>query len=299
MSTSYVDTILNSYERGWDYFVKTVTHPINQDGVLNGFYVLILASLLIWGLELLIPWRKKQKTFRKDFWLDGFYMFFNFYFFNLLLYGALSNVVLRAFYSVLSPIGVEKGAHLIDLSGMYWVWELIIFLFIADFVQWCVHNALHRIPFLWKFHKVHHSVKEMGFAAHLRYHFLETFVYQAVKYISLSMIFGFTLENAFIVYSGTVIIGHLNHANLNWDYGLLKYVFNNPKMHIWHHSKELPAEHPKGMNFGISLSLWDYLFRTAYVPSSGRDIELGFPDDEQYPDSFIGHVVEPFKSEKS
>lgn len=297
MSTSYGQTIVQAYERGWDYFVKTVTTPFPEEGI-NGFYLLIFISLVIWALELIIPWRKNQRVFRKDFWLDGFYMFFNFYFFNLLLYGALSSVVVKASYSLLSPLGIEKGTHLIDFSELHWAVQLVLLFFIADFVQWCVHNALHRIPFLWKFHKIHHSVKEMGFAAHLRYHFLETFAYQSVKYISLIMIFGFSYENAFIVYSFSTIIGHLNHANLDWDYGPLKYFFNNPKMHIWHHAKELPTDHPKGMNFGISLSLWDYIFGTAYVPSSGRDIELGFPDDEEYPESFIGQVAEPFKSEK-
>lgn len=296
MSTSYVDTIVKSYKGEWAYFWKTVTTPF-PEGSVNMFYLLIFASLFIWGLEIIIPWRKNQKTFRKDFWLDAFYMFFNFYFFTLLVYGALSNVSLKFFKSILAPLGYE-GGHLIDFSGMPWVLELIVFFLIADFVQWGVHNALHRIPFLWKFHKVHHSVKEMGFAAHLRYHFLETFAYQSVKYISLVMLFGFSMKNAFIVYSITVIIGHLNHANLNWSYGPLKYIFNNPKMHIWHHAKELPESHPYGMNFGISLSLWDYLFGTAYVPSDGRDIELGFSNDESYPETFVEQVIEPFKPEK-
>lgn len=259
------------------------------------FYLLIFASLIIWGLEIVLPWRKKQRTFRKDFWLDAFYMFFNFYIFNLLVYAALSNVTLKAFKSLLG----YEGGHLVDFSGMHPALQLVLFFFIADFVQWCVHNLLHRIPFLWKFHKIHHSVKEMGFAAHLRYHFLETFVYQSVKYISLAMIFGFTLEYAFIVYASTVVIGHLNHANLGWSYGPLKYLFNNPKMHIWHHAKELPDSHSKGMNFGISLSCWDYLFGTAYVPSDGRDIELGFPNDENYPETFVEQVIEPFKTEKA
>ena len=298
MSNSYFDTIVRSYSNGWDFFKTTVTTPFPEEGI-NMFYLLIFASLFIWGLEIILPWRKNQKTFRKDFWLDAFYMFFNFYFFNLLIYGALSNVSLKFFYSLLEPLGYEKGMYLIDFSGLPWAIDLLLFFLIADFVQWGVHNALHRIPFLWKFHKIHHSVKEMGFAAHLRYHFLETFAYQSVKYIALSMIFGFSLENAFIVYSLTVIIGHFNHANLNWDYGPLKYFFNNPKMHIWHHVKELPAEYPNGMNFGISLSLWDYLFRTAYIPSDGRDIELGFPDDENYPETFVNQVIEPFKPKKA
>ena len=296
MSTSYWDTFINAYTSIGRFLWKTVTTPFPENGV-NMFYFLIFISLAIWGLEVIMPWRKKQAVFRKDFWLDAFYMFFNFYIFNLLIYAALSSVTVRALKDMLAPLGYE-GGHLIDLSGLPWGWELLIFFFIADFVQWGVHVMLHRVPFLWKFHKVHHSVKEMGFAAHLRYHFLETFAYQSVKYVTLSMIFGFTLENAFIVYTLTVLIGHLNHANLGWDYGPLKYLFNNPKMHIWHHSKELPQSHPYGMNFGISLSLWDYIFKTAYVPSSGRDIELGFEEDENYPESFLGQVVQPFKSEK-
>ena len=298
MSTSIGDIIINSYVNEANYLWKTITTPFPENGI-NMFYWLIFISLFIWGLEIALPWRKNQRTFRKDFWLDFFYMFFNFYIFSLLVYAALSNVTLNAFGSLLASLGYEKGDVLIDLSGMHWAVELVIFFFIADFVQWLVHNALHRIPFLWKFHKIHHSVKEMGFAAHLRYHFLETFAYQSVKYIALVMIFGFSLENAFIVYAATILIGHLNHANLGWSYGPLKYLINNPKMHIWHHAKELPAAHQHGMNFGISLSCWDYIFGTAYIPHDGRDIELGFPNDEHYPDSFFGQVAEPFKAEKS
>ncbi len=295
MLSSYWNSIVNAYESSFAYFWKLLTHPI-LDGRINGFYMLILLSLAVWGLELLLPWRKKQRTFRKDFWLDAFYMFFNFYFFNLLLYAALSTISVKALGGLLGPLGYN-GGHLIDFGQLPWVWNILAFFLIADFVQWGVHNMLHRVPFLWKFHKVHHSVKEMGFAAHLRYHFMETLVYNTFKYVSLSLLFGFNLKDAFFVYTLTMVIGHLNHANLGWDYGPLKYIFNNPKMHIWHHAKDLPANHPKGMNFGISLSIWDYLFGTAYVPKDGRDIELGFPGVDQYPEGFVDQVVEPFKKD--
>jgi sterol desaturase/sphingolipid hydroxylase (fatty acid hydroxylase superfamily) len=292
----YLDIIVDSYENTANYLWRVITNPFPK-GRINGFYFLIFISLVIWGLEVWIPWRKKQKVFRKDFWLDAFYMFFNFYIFHLLLYAALSNVFYKFFVDLIKPLGYG-GGHLIDFSGLHWGINLVLYFFIADFVQWCVHVLLHRVPFLWKFHKVHHSVKEMGFAAHLRYHFLETFVYQTFKYLSLSMLFGFDLSMGFIVYSITVLIGHLNHSNLNLDYGPLKYILNNPKMHIWHHSKELPESHPYGMNFGISLSIWDYIFKTNYIPSSGRDIELGFENDESYPQTFFGQVLEPFRKRK-
>lgn len=295
MLTSYWQSFVNAYEGSFNYFWTLITHPV-LDGHINGFYLLIVFSLAVWGLELLLPWRKKQSVFRKDFWLDAFYMFFNFYFFNLLLYAALSTISVKALGDILKPLGYN-GGHLIDFSVLPWALNIIFFFLISDFVQWAVHNLLHRVPFLWKFHKVHHSVREMGFAAHLRYHFMETFVYNIFKYVTLSLLFGFNLQDAFYVYMFAVLIGHLNHANVGWDYGPLKYIFNNPKMHIWHHAKDLPEEYPKGMNFGISLSIWDYLFGTAYIPHDGRDIELGFPGVEEYPEGFVEQVTEPFKKE--
>jgi sterol desaturase/sphingolipid hydroxylase (fatty acid hydroxylase superfamily) len=60
---------------------------------------------------------------------------------------------------------------------------LFSFFLISDFIQWNVHRLLHTIPFLWKIHKTHHSVKEMGFAAHFRYNWMEPLVYKSILYI--------------------------------------------------------------------------------------------------------------------
>ncbi|MDX2360787.1 MAG: sterol desaturase family protein [Crocinitomicaceae bacterium] len=296
MATDYLDLIVDSYQGAARGLWKTILTPFSG-GKLNILYFLILISLLIWALEIFIPWRKGQNKIRKDFWLDTFYMFFNFFLYRVVFFAAFVKIVYTIFSSGLDLFGYQ-GGHLIDVSNLHWFLQLVIFFFVADFVQWGVHVVLHRVPFFWKFHKVHHSVKEMGFAAHLRYHFLETFAYEPVKYVSLALIFGFSMENIFYIYYLTILIGHLNHANLGWDYGPLKYIFNNPKMHIWHHAKELPESHPHGMNFGISLSIWDYIFRTNYVPSNGQDIELGFPNDEQYPKGFLGQLIAPFKKSK-
>jgi len=152
---------------------------------------------------------------------------------------------------------------------------------------------LHRYEFLWNFHKVHHSVEEMGFAAHLRFHWMENVVYTPMKYIIMLLIGNFNPEDAFIVYYISIAIGHINHANINVTYGPFKYILNNPAMHIWHHAEELPKDHPHGMNYGISLSIWDYIFKTDYVPHSGRDIELGFKDDDKFPKDFVSQELYP------
>ncbi len=137
----------------------------------------------------------------------------------------------------------------------------------------------------------------MGFAAHLRFHWMETIVYKSVQYLPLSMI-GFGIQDFFVVHIIALLIGHINHANLGWSYGPLKYVLNNPQMHIWHHGKHLPAKHPYGVNYGLSLSVWDYLFGTAYIPHSGRDIELGFDGDESYPGRFIRQILYPWSKQR-
>lgn len=293
---AYIDKIYDAYLGYFNYLVKSISHPV-MDGEFNYFYFLILISLFIWGLEIIFPWRKNQSFIRKDFWLDGFYMFFNFFIFNLLLFVALSDLTIYFLKDSMSYFGF-RSTPVFNTQKWPAAAQFISFFLISDFFQWCVHNLLHRIPILWKFHKLHHSVKEMGFSAHLRYHFGETFFYNSIKYIVLTLIFGFDIKYAFIIHAITITIGHLNHANLGWDYGPFKYILNNPKMHIWHHAKDLPASHQFGANFGISLSIWDYLFRTNYVPYDGRDIEIGFQQDEKFAKTFWSQLWSPFQNNR-
>ena len=286
----YLDLIAESYSGYWNYLLDEISRFHWE----NYFYGLILVSLIVWGLELLFPWRKDQPIFRKDFWLDTFYMFFNFFLLNLIVLIALSNAASQLFEDLLSLAGLSTfSLQLFDIDELPLGLGLLIFFLVSDFVQWNTHRLLHRVPWLWNFHKVHHSVKQMGFAAHLRYHWMEPVVYKSLLYIPIALIGGFDARDVAIVHFFALTVGHLNHANLGWDYGLLKYLFNNPKMHIWHHAKKLPSNVKFGVNFGLSLSIWDYLFRTNYIPSSGRDIELGFPGDEDFPQDFIGQELYP------
>ncbi len=283
----YFELITKSYSDYWNYLKTELLEPKWH----NYLYWLIGISVAVWLLEIAIPWRKKQSVFRKDFWMDGFYMFFNYFLFSLIAYNAISNVAVDAFNKFLALFGIHNLVAIEIGSWPAWLQFLTMFI-LADFIQWNTHRLLHRVPVLWEFHKVHHSVEEMGFAAHLRYHWMETIIYKSIQYIPLAMI-GFGLKDFFIMHIITVIIGHLNHSNLNITYGPFKYILNNPAMHIWHHAKEIPNKN--GVNFGISLSIWDYLFKTDYLPKDGRDIKLGFDDMDHFPKSFLGQFVYPFK----
>lgn len=289
----YLEIIKNSYSGYWNYLKNELISINHWD---NYFYGLIVISLVVWGLEIAFPWRKNQSIFRKDFWLDTFYMFFNFFLINLIVLIALSNTVAAFFDDILATIGISISSfQVFDVDNLPKWLGLFIFFIVSDFVQWNTHRLLHRVPFLWNFHKVHHSVKEMGFAAHLRYHWMEPIVYKSLLYIPIAIIGGFDAQDVAIVHFFSIAIGHINHANLGWDYGALKYILNNPKMHIWHHAKALPNHVRYGVNFGLTLSLWDYLFKTAHIPHNGRDIELGFEGDETFPKDFLSQELYPIK----
>jgi sterol desaturase/sphingolipid hydroxylase (fatty acid hydroxylase superfamily) len=288
MDSNYSTTFVNALKGTIDWTWKSILFEVPW--YTNYFWGLIVISLVVWALEALFPWRKNQSIIRKDFWLDVFYMFFNFFVFSIIISGFYS-----VFELLFGSIGLTiKSFAVLDLSS-FPVWtELVIFFIILDFVQWLTHVLLHKFEFLWRFHKVHHSVKEMGFAAHLRYHWMENILYKPLKTLGVMLIGGFEPEQAFIVHFTAISIGHLNHANIKLSWGVFKYVLNNPVMHLYHHIKELPRDKPNGINFGISLSIWDYIFKTSYVPEDSGTIELGFPDEKTFPKSFLGQLFYGF-----
>ncbi len=288
MLSEYWSIIKDAYTGYWNYLVHEILNPSWS----NYFYWLLGLSLVCWLLEILFPWRKDQPLFRKDFWLDGFYMFFNFFLFSLIAYNALSMVAVHAFNDFLAWFGLR---NLVAIEVHSWpVWaQLLLLLVVRDFIDFHVHRLLHCVPWLWEFHKVHHSVEQMGFAAHMRYHWMETIVYRTLEYIPLSMI-GFGIDDFLIVHIFALAIGHLNHSNIPLSWGPLRYLLNSPAMHIWHHAKYVPAKY--GVNFGLTFSVWDFIFGTAYWPRSGRDELLGFERSEFYPSTFVRQMIHPFRN---
>ncbi|NND32694.1 MAG: sterol desaturase family protein [Saprospiraceae bacterium] len=329
--SNYWNIFINGYQGYARYLWQEITSPSFH----NYFYWLILVSVFFLCLEWIRPWRDDQPKFRKDFCLDAFYMFFNFFLFSLIIYNAASDVVvvlLNDFIAAITNIDLQS----LNPMRNWPMWAILLTGFITrDFIQWWVHRLLHRVPRLWEFHKVHHSVEQMGFAAQLRYHWMENVVYRSIEYLPLALM-GIGLYDFFIIHIFTLSIGHFNHSNITvpgyisagvlgtligitiagghleitlindpsfmqqvsivlittLGFGLLlgpfmKKIFNNPEMHIWHHAYHLPKHRLYGVNFGLSLAVWDYLFGTAYIPYNGRDIKLGFPGMEEFPDDFI------------
>ena len=288
MMEKYVTAFINEFTSTLNWTLDSILFKVPWYN--NYFWGLIVISLVVWLLEIIFPWRKNQSSIRKDFWMDGFYMFFNFFIFSILISGDY-----KALGLLFNEIGITtKSLAVFNISNWPIGFQLVVFFVILDFVQWLTHVLLHKYEVLWRFHKVHHSVKEMGFAAHLRYHWMENILYKPLKTLGVMVLGGFEPEQAYIVHFIAITIGHLNHANIRITWGPFKYILNNSVMHLYHHMKALPENKPKGINFGISLSIWDFLFRTHYIPDDNGEIELGFSNEENFPKGFFGQLFTGF-----
>ncbi len=286
----YLHIIIGAYSGYWNYFAGEVLNPSWH----NYFYWLVGASVVIWGLELRFPWRKNQPAIRQDFWLDTFYLFWNFFLFSLIAYNALSMVGVMLFKDFLGLFGITNLVAIRVENLPNWV-QLVLIFVLRDFMQWNIHRLLHRVPWMWEFHKVHHSTEQMGFAALMRYHWMENVIYRALEYIPLAMI-GFGITDFFVVHIFTLVTGQLGHANLYLPMGPLKYLFNGPQMHLWHHARQVPQSHPMGFNYGITLSVWDYIFKTNYWPHNDAHLPVGLSQSQKLPASFWGQMTHPFQN---
>lgn len=285
-------SLLHSFERSFVGYARWVWSEVRDVSPHSYFWLLVGLSATVALLEVLRPWRREQPFLRQDFFLDLFYVFFNFFGFGLLGYAALSDVSATLATRALAALGLPSLAW-IDARGWPFLAQILLYLVARDFVEYFIHRLLHAVPFLWRIHQVHHSARVMGFAAHLRYHPLETVVYRTLEFVPMAML-GFSVGDFFVVHAFTLAIGHLNHANVRLPLGPLKYLLNSAEMHILHHAEHIPV--PRGVNFGLTLSVWDWIFGTAWDPDFERShVPLGFEDVERYPTTFLAQLAAPFR----
>jgi sterol desaturase/sphingolipid hydroxylase (fatty acid hydroxylase superfamily) len=261
---------------------------------------LVGISVFFFVAERLFPWRRQQKIFREGIASDLFYLIFNGHWLGALLSAPWAyGWVKERFDAVLGAIPAPGSAPSLR-ELFYWealaAWPLwgqfLVIFFIKDFLEWGIHNLLHRSTRLWEFHKAHHSIHELDWMGVMRFHWMEKIVYDGLKYLILVPLGVAPQVLLWLAIFGT-FWGFYTHANLRISLGPLRYVFNSPQMHIWHHAKNDPAT-PFLCNFGINLSIWDYLFRTAYQPADREAPNaVGFDGDENYPRDAIRQELWP------
>lgn len=168
--------------------------------------------------------------------------------------------------------------------------QIMEILLITDFVQYWAHRAFHRIPFLWRFHAIHHSAERMDWLAGSRLHIVDIVVTRGLSYMPL---FALGFADAALLGYGVIVTlqATLIHANVRFKFGPLRYWLVTPQFHHWHHSDQDEA---LDKNFAVHLPIWDWLFGSYYLPGEQWPASYGVKG-EKPPEGFFRQLFWPFK----
>ncbi len=170
--------------------------------------------------------------------------------------------------------------------------QIVLGLVIAEAGLYTAHRLAHAVPLLWRFHSVHHSVTRLWVINTGRFHFVDTFL-SIVMSQPLLYLCGAPAEVFLWTGAVTAFIGVLTHCNIEMRFGVVSYVFNTPGLHRWHHSMD---KSEGDRNFGENLMLFDLALGTFYNPDRRPPVRIGIT--EPMPASFVGQLLEPFRSER-
>ena len=255
--------------------VSVISYLAIESGI-EAFFFIVLSVLIIVPLEKLIP-RHNLKFFRPHLLTDFFHHFVS---------GFIGFIPLILIVPTIENYQSQTLASLIQSQPM-WL-QILEALFISEFLVYWGHRLSHQIPFLWRFHSVHHSVVHLDWLAGERRHPLDQF-YMSL-FIGVPMILsGFSLVDLLVIGVIQNLWDMTIHANLGWRLKSLDGIWVTSEFHHWHHSVNKEA---RDKNYSGALPLFDRMFGTFYLPDNKNPGPYGI--DTHMPDTYFGHMIQPF-----
>ncbi|MGN6329930.1 MAG: sterol desaturase family protein [Rhodanobacter sp.] len=252
---------------------------------LDWFILDLLGSTLIFVvIEKLFPLYRGQAIFRKEWQTDLKHFAVNHFIVGLALLTV--NFLLHHMFGWLVSSDFQQAVQHIPFLP-----QLLLCVLVADLAQYWTHRAYHEVPFLWRFHAVHHSVKTMDWLAGSRQHMLEL-IFTRVCVLAPLYILGFSeaVMNGYILIVGFQAV--FNHANVHLPWGPLKYLVVTPDFHHWHHASDDEAI---DRNYAAHYAFLDYLFGTAVKSKNQFPERYGVVGDYM-PDGFVKQQLFPFRA---
>lgn len=168
-----------------------------------------------------------------------------------------------------------------------------ISILLLDFALYWQHRLIHRINFLWRFHRVHHSDTDMEVSTGFRFHPLEI-IFSSFFKLLIAYLFGISLED-YLIFETVVLLGTLfSHSNFfipDKVELILSMVIITPQIHFIHHSKE---HLEMNANFGFFLSLWDRFFGSLLIYKREEVVNLELGVKNYHPKNFWDLLKDPF-----
>ena len=241
---------------------------------------LLLMALIYVPIERLWPQYPEQGTFRKG-WLQDVVYFTS----THLPIQILSFLVLLPATLATKYLGVPVLQHAI--ARLPWLLQFFLAVLIADIAEYFVHLAFHKVPFLWRFHAVHHSSQALDWIAGSRSHFVDD-----------TLVRGLVLAPLMLGFSQSIILGYLVfvtlhatwvHCNFSPNVKWLEKFLIMPRFHHWHHTSQKEGI---DKNFAIHFPWIDKIFGTYYYPDTWPE-KYGLDGEEVSP-NFVGQTIDPF-----
>lgn len=245
-------------------------------------------------------------------WLDVRYFFFH-QIVRLVIYGVFVAVITNTVFKLItggpslletSPLTLSSSLTDMAIATGY----MLVAIVCGDFLAYAIHYAQHRIPILWEFHRVHHSLEVMHPLSNYREHPVDNIAYAA----SVGLVYGLTtglsstlfgyvpsmphlLGVPLLMFAFNILGYNLRHSHiwLRWP-GRWSMAFASPAHHQVHHSC-----HPDHIdkNFAFILPIWDVLFGTYQMPETNKDVRFGLsPGEVNDYRSCLGLYFIPFRN---
>jgi sterol desaturase/sphingolipid hydroxylase (fatty acid hydroxylase superfamily) len=191
---------------------------------------------------------------------------------------------------------VPHAVHATVLGWPLWL-RALIGLVVSEIGFYWGHRWTHEIPWLWRFHAIHHSPERLDFMVNTRAHPVDLVFVRLCGLIPL-YILGLagpltasgSLIPVLIVLVATVW-GFFIHANMRWRLGLLEHVIATPAFHHWHHTRP----EPRDRNYASMLPWMDRIFATHHLPRG--EWPAGYGIDAVLPETLAGQLLYPFRPE--
>lgn len=246
-----------------------------------GLSILFLLVVFV-PMEKVFPAKKGQKIFRPNWFLD-----LCFFLGQYILWGGLVIWGLSYFKAGLTSIIPSSFQTLVQSQP--WFIQAIEVIFLSDFLIYWGHRLQHKVPFLWRFHKVHHSAKHLDWLAAHREHPIDS-IY-TIGLINLpAFILGFPIHTIAAIIAFRGIWAIYIHSNVRLPLGPLRVLIGAPELHHWHHDIDKNAG-----NYANISPLMDKLFGTYVCPDKEPE---KFGILEETPDNYIGQLIEPMLPKK-
>ena len=242
----------------------------------TGVSLLFLALVFI-PMEKVFPAKAGQPIFRRHWVLDLCFFLGQYLLWNGLVLWVLNQA--EGWLRGIIPASFQQSI------GQQPIWlQAIEVLFFSDLIIYWGHRLQHKVDFLWRFHKVHHSAQQLDWLAAHREHPLDS-IY-TVGLINLpAIIMGFDLAPLTAVIAFRGIWAIYIHSNVRLPLGPLRALIGSPELHHWHHDIERDAG-----NYANISPLMDKLFGTYTCPTKEPD-EFGIKED--FPQHYVGQILQP------